>query len=80
MFKFGVNAVGFVLGMLLGREAMLLVDKNIKEERKVKPKDFLMISDDIPTILALTKQKFFGLEQLVPICAFTLGVETGAKK
>ncbi len=80
LFKFGVNAVGFVGGLLAGREVLSVFDKNIKKERQIHPKDFLMMSDDIPTILALTKQKFMGLEHLVPLCAFTLGVETGAKK
>lgn len=79
--KAGVTIAGVMGGMTIGNFISGKINKklfpNNHVKRKMHLKDTLVHIDDLPTCLALNKQKFFHIEKLVPIGHILSGYETG---
>ncbi len=79
--KAGVTLAGIMCGMTIGNFISGKINKklfpNNCTNRKMHPKDTLVHIDDLPTCLALNKEKFFHIEKLVPLGHILSGYETG---
>lgn len=79
--KSGVVLAAVSGGMLLGGKIAGFVNKklfpHLQCDRKIVLRDTLVHVDDLPTVLVLAKEKFFGIEKLVPVGALLSGYEAG---
>lgn len=68
---------GMVLGNILTGKLNKKLFKNKCKKRDMHIKDTFVHIDDLPTCLALNKEKFLHIEKLVPIGSILSGYETG---